>query len=103
MDLITGPLVSGLLTLAVAIIGFRLLFGRKSIRQGAFVLVGGFILIGSAHIAQSLVDAVPRASAVPASADTAGRLRELPGTKPAPPARRRGNPFDPYAGNEPVN
>ncbi|MEM8724841.1 MAG: TrbC/VirB2 family protein [Pseudomonadota bacterium] len=101
--LVTGPLVTGLLTLAVAIVGFRLLSGRSSLRQGAFVLIGSFILIGSSYIAQSLVNVVPREVAVPAPPPpSAEPPRDLPEPPPAPPSER-GNPFDPYSGNAPVN
>ncbi|WP_298465972.1 TrbC/VirB2 family protein [uncultured Erythrobacter sp.] len=103
VGVVTGPLVTGFLTLAVAFVGFRLLSGRSSIREGAYVVIGGFVLIGSTYVAQSLVDLVPRsAPPVHVSAEQVRAERELT-EPPSPPPNPRGNPFDPYAGNEQVN
>ncbi|QUL36890.1 TrbC/VirB2 family protein [Erythrobacter sp. JK5] len=101
--LVTGPLVTVLLTIAVAVVGFQLLTGRIAVRRGALVILGGFILIGSGQIATALITAVPQGS-VPVAAPPVPAVaiaRELEST--APPPSRRGNPFDPYAGNETVD
>jgi len=103
VSLTTGPLATIILTIAVAIIGFLMLAGQLPIRRGGLVILGGFILLGSGQIAQSLVTAMPSTnpplivSSVP---PTPERVLEDP---PAPPEPRRGNPFDPYAGSESVN
>lgn len=102
VTLVTGTLATGLMTLAVAIIGYRMLAGQSSIRQGAYALIGSFVLIGSAYMARSLVEVLPRVEAAPPPPAPVEAPRDLPEVVPDPP-RQRGNPFDPYSGNEPVN
>ncbi len=102
IELVTGPLATGLLTLAVAILGLALLTGRNSWKRGAHIAIGAFVLIGSSVIAQALITSVPRGEVPAAPVGSADPPRQLPEPPPSPPDRR-GNPFDPYSGNNAVN
>ncbi|MEL6529158.1 MAG: TrbC/VirB2 family protein [Pseudomonadota bacterium] len=103
LTLLTGPLVTIILSISVAAIGFLMLLGELPVRRAALTILGGFILIGAGQIAQSLVLAVPVSpQPVTPTAATSFDERNL-GDPPAPPPRRRGNPFDPYSSNETVN
>ena len=83
-DSITGTLLGGLATslcvLAIAFVGLLLMTGRLAIRDGMWVAIGCFVLLGASVIAGGLQDAAyqvtgpdsPRELAVetaPSSAD----------------------------------
>lgn len=59
IDWITGTLLGdvagGLCVLAVAFVGFSMLTGRLSIRRGAMVLLGCFVLLGAPIMANGLL------------------------------------------------
>ena len=105
IELLSGQLVMAIAVIAVAFLGYEMLSGRISFRRALRVVLGCFILLGSATIAQEIVGAgrgtigetvrvVPSLSA-PAPA---------PAYPPAnPPTRTSGNPFDPYSSNPPPN
>ena len=103
LALVSGPFVTFILTIAVALIGYLMLLGQFPVRRAAFAILGAFILIGSGQIAQSLFVAIPQTQPLPPALE----FQELPerelGNAPPPAPSRRGNPFDPYSGDEPVN
>ena len=85
-----GPLGTSVAVIAVAGIGFRMLTGDASVRQGLRVVMGVFILFGAPLIARGLAELV-QGGAGSSIAVT------LPST--APQARPTNPPgFDPYAG-----
>lgn len=101
LSLLSGSLVTMLMTLAVAAFGFGMLSGRVSARRGAEVVLGCFILVGSAQIARSMVGFAQEGQApAPVVAPSQPQLDARPPLAPAPTAA--GDPFDPYAGREPV-
>ena len=99
IELVSGQLVTTIAVIAVAILGYEMLSGQISFKSALRVLLGCFILLGSATIARGFMDAsrgnigepvhaAPYVSApVPAPAYP----------PPSAPARTTGNPFDPYA------
>jgi TrbC/VIRB2 pilin len=103
--LLTGPLVTSLLIVAVAAFGIGLLLGRLSLRRGMEVVVGCFVLAGAAEISGAMMDRAPVA-AIPALPSVSASLDEKPlaplGPDPVPIAAY-GNPFDPYAGGKPID
>ncbi|MCL4672956.1 MAG: hypothetical protein KJZ64_08460 [Sphingomonadaceae bacterium] len=102
LALLSGSLMTMLLTIAVAAFGFTLLTGRVSARRGIELILGCFILVGSVEIARSLVDFAQTEQAPgPAIAPQAPETHALPPLPPAPVAA--GDPFDPYAGREQVH
>lgn len=101
LSLLGGSLVTMLMTLAVAAIGFGMLSGRVSARRGAEVVLGCFILVGSAEIARSIVSFAHEGRApAPVVDPIPPQLDARPPLPPAPQAA--GDPFDPYAGREQV-
>jgi hypothetical protein len=103
--LLTGPLVTALLVVAVAVLGMGMLAGRLSLRRGMEVVIGCFVLAGATEIAGSMMQRAP-GTALPAlpSAPVAVVEQALPPLGPDPaPRAPSGNPFDPYAGGQPVN
>lgn len=50
---LTGPLGTGLATIAVAWFGFGMLSGRLRLRRGALLVLGCFIFFGAAGLAQA--------------------------------------------------
>ncbi|WP_172970284.1 TrbC/VirB2 family protein [Erythrobacter sp. THAF29] len=107
--LISGPLAGVLLTLAIAFVAFELLSGRMAMRRGLSVLIGGFILVGAFDIAQTLISVIPErptlrtppAATVPIRDDYPRTFS--PDGAPPKPEPAHNNPFDPYAGGQPVN
>lgn len=95
MSLTTGSFAVSLAVLAVSGVGFAMLTGRLRIRSGGSVLIGCFVLFGSATIARSLLEIAEgsRSNQVPqAQADL---------FMPSPPALeppKRQISADPYAG-----
>lgn len=93
--LLPGSLATFLATFAIAFVGFRLMSGRMMVRQGALIVLGCFILLGSGLIAQSLLDVayVPGIDDGPVPvADFGVPPPELRATA----SPEGGNPFDPY-------
>ena len=101
LGLLSGSLVTLLLTIAVAGFGLSMLSGTVSTRRGIELVLGCFVLVGSAQIARSLVE-VAQAGQAPAPA-IAPMVAEIPARPDLPPAPvSAGDPFDPYAGREQV-
>ena len=98
LALLTGPLVTILLTLAIAFVAFAMLMGEISFRRAGLVVVGSFLLVGSAELAQSLSDFMPRDHVAIIVPPPAQQARQLPEPVIEPP--RTGNPFDPYSGGQ---
>lgn len=104
MSAVSGPAVTAMMAIAVAVFAVSMLFGRLAIRQGFRLVLGCFILTASAEIAQSVAGSVsesefdmglPQPSPVEAAS--------LAPLGPDPHTRTQdGNPFDPYAGAKPV-
>lgn len=67
--LLQGSLATSIAVLAVAGLGFAMLQGRLSAREGGRILVGCFILFGAPVMAQGLLDLVRYGSGAPAWRD----------------------------------
>lgn len=91
VSLLTGTVGNIAATLAIAGIGFAMLQGRVSVRDGARVVVGCFVLFGAPVIARELLD-LARWDAKPAPLVI--QPSPAPIAVPSPPAQNR----DPYAG-----
>lgn len=104
ITLLSGPLVTVLAAIAVAAVGYEMLSGRMAIRRGGMVIIGCFTLLGSAEIAGSIMDFGNRGTfAAISTYPTPIATGNLPPLGPEPPVRAStGNPFDPYAGQQPV-
>ena len=105
LDLLQGQAVSAIAVLAVAFLGFEMLSGRISLKNALRVVLGCFILLGSATIAQGFMDASrgalggPVQAAPYVSAPAAAPALAYP--PPNAPPRTSGNPYDPYASAPP--
>jgi type IV secretion system protein VirB2 len=104
MSAASGPAVTAIMTIAVAAFAVSMLFGRLAIRQGFRLVLGCFVLAGSAEIAVSLTGAMARTGVAEALPDPAvfkaASLPPLgPDVAPSPPT---GDPFDPYSGGKTV-
>lgn len=88
----TGPVATGVATIAIAAVGFAMLAGRIDVRRGAVVVLGCFIVFGAPTIAGAFMrwagaggdPGAQLAASVPPAAPV-----------PAPPPYQ---PNDPYAG-----
>jgi len=89
--MLTGPVATGLATLAIAGVGFCLLAGRAAVRRAVQVVLGCFILFGAPVLVRE-VTGVLRGSSV-AVPDMANGPPVSP-----PPAPRQPPGGDPYAG-----
>ena len=93
---LTGQLATLAAVIAVAMIGFRLLYGDLSVRGGARVVLGCFIVFGAPLIARGLIGAIQGGSALAAPSRTQqDEALPLAPLAPQAPAERNGNPFDP--------
>ncbi len=95
--LLLGQLGTAIAVLAVAIAGINMLWGRLSVKEGARILFGCFILFGAPAIAQGIMGSVESTS-VEISIPTPQPVTVNPpiSVTPSPPANI--NPFDPYTG-----
>ncbi len=93
-DLLLGQIGTVIAVLAVAGIGFAMLQGRLSVRDGVRVVIGCFILFGAAGVAGGLVNLARWGSGSASAVVTAPEPVSSPPPLPAPPPV---NP-DPYAG-----
>ncbi len=91
VDLLVGPIGTSMAVIAVAWVGFSLLEGRLSVRRGATVVLGCFILFGAPTIARELLGLAGRDGGQIAAPDLppAAPLQSQPPLPPQP---------DPYAG-----
>lgn len=87
----TGTIGTAVAILAIAGVGFAMLQGRVSVRDGARVVVGCFVLFGAPLIARELLD-LARWDAKPAPLVI--QPSPAPIAVPSPPPQNR----DPYAG-----
>ena len=91
--LLSGSLATSIAVVAVAGVGFAMLRGEASLRQGIRVMLGCFILFGAPTIAQGLMAA--------ANGHASDRVQNEPAAiriPPPPKTKSEPNPFDPYAG-----
>ncbi len=91
VDLLVGPFGTSMAVFAVAWVGFSLLEGRLSVRRGATVVLGYFILFGAPVIARELLGLAGRDGGQIAAPD-------LPSAAPTQPPLPLPPQPDPYAG-----
>lgn len=89
-----GTLAATVAVIAVAAVGFGMLWGRIDLRRGATVIAGCFILFGSTNIVAGILMAAGEGSS---------NYIELPAVfapSPLPPTPSPASPedYDPYAG-----
>jgi type IV secretory pathway VirB2 component (pilin) len=90
-DLLTGSVGTTIAVIAIAWLGFALLQGRATVRDGARIILGCFILFGAPQLAASIAHMAHSEQSAPATSafQPAPKPVALP-TKPPV--------FDPYAG-----
>ena len=93
-----GPLSVALMALAIAGLGLKMLSGRVAPRQAVALLLGCFILVGAASIADSLVSQASMPVAGELRVIEADEQRELPTERDRRPGAQD-NPFSPYPNN----
>jgi len=89
---LTGSVGTTIAVLAIAGLGLAMLLGRLSVRDGARVVLGCFILFGAPVSARALVDLAQSATQVPAEV-YAAPVSPSPPPMPAP-----SQSYDPHAG-----
>lgn len=97
-QVLTGQIATAAAIVAIALVGFRMLSGDLSIRDGVRVVVGCFILFGAPLIARSFVASIRSdelAAAPPAKIQFPAPPPSSPPPTPPGPSSRSGNPFDP--------
>lgn len=93
-----GPLATSVAVIAVATLGLMLLTGHASIRRGVTVIVGCFLLFGSAAIADGIRLALGMGAGEPVTpAETSGGPSPLEVVATPAPLPTQA-PYDPYAG-----
>jgi type IV secretory pathway VirB2 component (pilin) len=93
-----GSLANSVAVIAVATLGFLLLTGRASIRRGVTVIVGCFLLFGSAAVADGIRLALGMgADERVAPTETSGAPLPLAVVATPTPTQTQA-PYDPYAG-----
>lgn len=90
--LVAGPAALAVATIALAWFGLSLLGGTISLRRGAMVVIGCFILFGAPSLARGLMGLAGNAQDASAAAPQASLVTPPPPAPPIPPS------FDPYAG-----
>lgn len=88
-----GSVATIVAVLAVAAVGVGMFRGRVDIRRGLIVVVGCFVLFGSASIANAmmtLIGASPSTNILASAEVAPSPLATLPAPEPVP--------YDPYAG-----
>lgn len=88
-----GTVASAVAVIAVASVGLMMLTGRTSLRRGASVILGCFILFGASSIAAGIRNVAQAGSAASAYAPQPDPPPLPPAPPPVAPA-----PYDPYAG-----
>lgn len=101
---VTSSVATMMMSIAVACFGISMLAGHLSPRRGLLLVLGCFILTGSAQIAGALMGSISRQDSIPELPHNSPiEIVELPPLGPEPaPLPTGGNPFDPYAGTKPV-
>lgn len=89
---LTGTVGTSLAVLAVGWFGLALLSGQASLRRGAMVVIGCFILFGAPSLARGLMGLAGNARNASAAAPQASLITAPPPAPAMPPD------FDPYAG-----
>lgn len=92
-NLLLGQIGTIIAIIAVGILGLRMLNGSYPLRDGIRIVLGCFILLGSAAIARGLSDIAPGAGNAPAAASP----YPPPVSVIAAKSEASSNPFDPYA------
>ena len=92
VDLLSGPFATALAVIAVGWFGLTMLSGQTSLRRGALLVTGCFILFAAPGMAQALLGLAQR------SGGGVERAPPLIITVPPPPRPVAPTPFDPYAG-----
>jgi type IV secretory pathway VirB2 component (pilin) len=92
----TGTVVA---IIAVAALGYGMLFGRTDIRRGVAVVLGCFILFGSHAIVSGIIGAVGQDGGGQAPPEPVAATLDFAPARPASPAPAEpGERPDPYAG-----
>jgi type IV secretory pathway VirB2 component (pilin) len=86
-----GPVATSVAVIAVAWIGYRMLFGEVDLRRGLTVVLGCFILFGASTIVAGIRAAIVEEQRPP-------RLAHAPPPPVVPPLNQLGVSADPYAG-----
>jgi len=89
-SLLAGPAVTAVCVIAVALLGMAMLTGRIAPRQGAQVVLGSFLLLGAASLAEDLRGLAGDGGVHEAPVELVIDIEPRP---PLPPAE-----YDPYAG-----
>lgn len=89
-----GTIATTIAVIAVAAVGFGMLWGRVDLRRGAAVIVGCFVLFGASRIAAGILMIAEEATV------SQGQPVELqtPSPLPPPPPPAPPETYDPYAG-----
>jgi type IV secretory pathway VirB2 component (pilin) len=97
---VRGQVATAIAVIAVALLGYGMLFGRISVRDAARTVLGCFILFGAPLIAQGLIGASQAGAPAP---PPSGVEEPPPMLLPPPvPSRTGANPFDPYSSLDPA-
>ena len=94
--ILTGSLATTLAVIAVALFGLELLNGRLSLRRGAALVIGCFILFAAPGLARSLLALSYDATGTSLPAPMPAPLEPI--EFKSPPMPKVPTPFDPYAG-----
>lgn len=89
-----GTAATVIATIAVAAIGYLMMTGRVSVRRGATVVIGCFVLFGAPTIAAGIVGLVARSG----EAEVAINVPAAQPVIPAAPSPTPAPAYDPYAG-----
>ena len=95
LELFHGPFATGLMVLAVAGLGMKMLAGGLSPRQFVPIILGCFLVVGASQLADRFASLPPRSVAVIVPPSAVNDRKELP---PAADRERRAqsNPFSPH-------
>lgn len=89
-----GTVATTIAVIAIAAVGFGMLWGRIDLRRGATVIAGCFIIFGASNIAAGILNAAGgNAPAYASVAEVAAQSPLSPPPTSAPPTD-----YDPYAG-----
>ena len=96
LDVVFGPVATAIAILAIASIGFAMLFGRVDVRRGLTIVLGCFVLFGAREIAAGFMAASLGDVAILADASAPPPPNYA---KPLPTTQNKSNDnYDPYAG-----
>jgi len=95
---LSGPFATAVAVIAVALVGYGMLSGRVSAKRAFGVVLGCFILFGSASIGQRLTEAAGQLNGPAAPSVVFAQPDGSPQRNPRP---TTANAFNPYPGNAP--